>query len=1049
MKKIRVYIVIVLFSFICFPFIALSQQASDKTTSKIDSLKTILTNSKEDTNKVNILNKLSYELNYSDIGSAEEYALQALEIGEKLNFNQGIIQSHNNLGIVYKNLGKFDLALENCQKSIEKSMSIGDSSSLAGASNTIGTVNYYLGNYSEALVWYQKALTIYKLLDLQSREAIIINNLGLVYSMLSNYNEALEFYFKSLKIQEKNNNMNGAALTLGNIGIIYFNLGDTDKALDYYEKSLKIRLELNDEFGIATCYSNMGNVYENRGETEKAMNYYFKALEIYEVKNDLNNAATTIFCIGYNYLNQSKYNKAIEYLSRSRDLCIKFGNKSSLAYAYMNIGLAYLELHKYNKSLDNLKNGLELFTKIDDKNYISYSYNSLSRLYEATGNYKESLEYFKKYSTLRDSIFSEESSNKIAQAEVLYETEKKENSIQLLTKEKKLQSLQIEKQEYFRNFFIALSILILVLGLIVYSRFVIKRKANKLLEEKNNDLLEKNTQIENQKIKIENQSEKLKELDETKSRFFANISHEFRTPLMLIRGPLDDYINDNKSKLSTEEFNNLKLSLRNANNLQKLIEQLLDLSKLESGKLFLRAAKTNLIPFVRRIIDSFASAGKLIDIKFKTNVDELFMYFDEEKLEKVMNNLLSNAYKFVPKEGEISIIIDDDKTEDNENVSGSFISIKVKDTGQGITKEDIPYIFDRFYQADNSSVRKYEGTGIGLALTKELIELHGGTISVESNPDNYQEETGTTFTIQLPKGTDHLSSDEIVVVLKTDISSKQKEVNEFGISPTPKIIDKNIEIKGSNILVVEDNFDMRNYIAGHLSKDYNITEAINGKEGLNKVMENIPDLIISDLMMPEMDGVQFLKEIRNNNKTSDIPFILLTARAGEQDRIAGLKAKADDYLTKPFSPEELKTRIRNILETRQNLEEKFSQKILSIEFDNPKLFSADKEFLKKMRDTVIENISDSSFNINNLIDKAFLSERQLRRRIKELTGLSPLEFIRQIRLLQAKELLSKQAFNSIAEISVAVGFNNPHYFSRLFKNMFGKSPAEFTTNLPC
>ena len=244
-------------------------------------------------------------------------------------------------------------------------------------------------------------------------------------------------------------------------------------------------------------------------------------------------------------------------------------------------------------------------------------------------------------------------------------------------------------------------------------------------------------------------------------------------------------------------------------------------------------------------------------------------------------------------------------------------------------------------------------------------------------------------------------------------------------------------------MVVEDNFDMRNYIVGHISKDYNIIEAVNGKEGLSKVLEDIPDLIISDLMMPEMDGVQFLKEIRNNKNTSDIPFILLTARAGEQDRIAGLKAKADDYLTKPFSPEELKTRIQNILETRQNLEEKFSQKILSIEFDNPELVSADKEFLQRMRDTVIENISDPSFSINNLIDKAFLSERQLRRKIKELTGLSPLEFIRQIRLLQAKELLSKQAFNSVAEISAAVGFNNPHYFSRLFKNMFGKSPAEF------
>jgi len=1038
LKNIRTHIVIILICFICLPFIAISQQASDKTTSKIDSLIIILETSKEDTNKVNILNQLSYKLNYSNAEKAEEYALQALAIGKKLNFNTGIVQAYYNLGVIYKNIGKFNLSIENCQESIEICRSISDSSGVAGASNTIGTVNYYLGNYAEALIWYQKALSIYEQLKLPSREAIIINNLGLVYSVLSNYNKAMEYYFKSLKIQEENNNMNGAALTLGNIGIIYFNLGDANKALDYYEKSLKIRLELNDEFGIATCYSNMGNVYENRGEPEKAMEYYFKALKIYEAKNDLNNAATTIFCIGYNYLNQFEYDKAIEYLSRSRDLSIKFGKKSSLAYAYMNIGLAYLELHKYDKSLINLKNGLKLFTEIDDKNYISYSYNSLSRLYEATGNIKESLKYFKQYSTLRDSIFSKESSQKIAEAEVLYETEKKENSIKLLTKEKELQYLQLDKQKTFRNFLIALSALIFALVIIVYSRFIIKRKANKLLKEKNNDLVEKNTQIENQKIKIENQSEKLKELDEAKSRFFANISHEFRTPLMLIRGPLGDFINENKSKLSTEEFNSLKLSLRNVNNLQKLIEQLLDLSKLESGKLSLRAAKTNIISFVRRIIDSFASAGKFIDIKFNTNVDELFLYFDEYKLEKVMNNLLSNAYKFVHNEGKISIMIDDDKTEDDENVSGSFVSIKVKDTGPGITKEDIPYIFDRFYQADDSSVRKYEGTGIGLALTKELIELHGGTISVESEID-----AGTTFTIQLPKGTDHLSPDEIVDIQETDISSKQKEISELDISPTPEIIDEIEKIKGSNILVVEDNFDMRNYIVGHISKDYNIVEAVNGKDGLSKVTENIPDLIISDLMMPEMDGVQFLKEIRNNSKTSDIPFILLTARAGEQDRIAGLKAKADDYLTKPFSPEELKTRIRNILETRQNLEKKFSQKILSIEFDNPELVSADKEFLQKMRDTVIENISDSSFNINNLIDKAFLSERQLRRRIKELTGLSPLEFIRQIRLLQAKELLSKQVFNSVAEISFAVGFNNPHYFSRLFKIMFSKSPAEF------
>ncbi len=504
---------------------------------------------------------------------------------------------------------------------------------------------------------------------------------------------------------------------------------------------------------------------------------------------------------------------------------------------------------------------------------------------------------------------------------------------------------------------------------------------------------------------------------------------------MLIKEPLSDFMDAKKAELTSEELTNLKLSLRSADKLKQLIDQLLDLSKLESGKLSLQTTEIDLVPFIKRVIDSFASAGKKMTIAFNTDSNSVPLYFDVDKMDTVVTNLLSNAYKFTPENKHITISINTE--ENDESVQGSFVMVSIADTGLGINKESLPFIFDRFYQADNSSVRKYEGTGIGLAITKELLELHGGSISVESEIG-----VGTTFTIHLPKGTDHLLPGEITEDSETVAPSISKEVGEVDTSINKETVTESKETKKNRILVVEDNLDMRNYIVSHLSQSYEIDEAINGSEGLRKVEENIPDLIISDLMMPEMDGVQFLKEIRNNSKTKEIPFILLTARTDEQDRIAGLKAKADDYLTKPFSPEELKTRIHNILETRQNLQEKFSKKILSIDFSNPNLISADNEFLQKMRDTVIENISDSSFGINNLIDKAFLSERQLRRRIKELTGLSPVEFIRQIRLLQAKELLSKQAFNSVAEVSATVGFNNPHYFSRLYKNMFGKSPAE-------
>ena len=251
------------------------------------------------------------------------------------------------------------------------------------------------------------------------------------------------------------------------------------------------------------------------------------------------------------------------------------------------------------------------------------------------------------------------------------------------------------------------------------------------------------------------------------------------------------------------------------------------------------------------------------------------------------------------------------------------------------------------------------------------------------------------------------------------------------------------EVSGNQtILVIEDNPDMRKYIISHLSEHYKVLEASNGRDGYEIILNQKPDIIITDLMMPVMDGLELLNKIRKTDTIKDIPVIMLTARADESDKIIGLKAKANDYLTKPFSSEELIARIRNILENRELLKGKYSKKIIAIEFDDPAMVSADRSFLNKMKSAVINNISNSDFDVTLLAEAAFLSERQLRRKLKELTRLSPLDFIRQIRLFQAKELLEKKAFNSISEISAAVGFNNPNYFSRVYKKMFGISPCE-------
>ena len=527
------------------------------------------------------------------------------------------------------------------------------------------------------------------------------------------------------------------------------------------------------------------------------------------------------------------------------------------------------------------------------------------------------------------------------------------------------------------------------------------------------------------------QTKKLEEIDQIKSRFFSNISHEFRTPLTLILGPIEKLISEFPNADIQKQAGLVK---RNANRLLVLINELLDLSKLEAGKLKLKASKANIVSFIKGITMSFESVAERIDIrlKVKSASDEFELYFDKEKMTKIMTNLLSNAFKFTPEGGNITVTI----LESNHN----SVAIKVKDSGVGISEEELPKLFDRFYQVDSSQTRGHEGTGIGLALTKELVELHSGKISVNSKLSER-----TEFIIELPLGRSHLKDKEIVNFEDTEVDDIIVDNEEFIPTTVEEVNDTEVIGKNKNILlVVEDNADVREYIKDSLGNDFQIEEASNGEQGVRKAKSFIPDLIISDIMMPKMDGNELTRILKNDEKTSHIPIILLTAKSEQESKLEGLAIGADDYLTKPFDTKELYTRIKNLVNTRRKLQEKFGNGEYVPKPCNKKLSNLEDQFMCKVLEVIEGHISEDEFSIEQFGKEVGMSRVQLHRKLKALSGKSASHYLRSVRLSKAKQMIEEEKGN-ISEIAYSVGFSSPAYFTHCFKDEFGFPPSALTT----
>ncbi|MCD0466019.1 two-component regulator propeller domain-containing protein [Flavobacterium sp. ENC] len=538
------------------------------------------------------------------------------------------------------------------------------------------------------------------------------------------------------------------------------------------------------------------------------------------------------------------------------------------------------------------------------------------------------------------------------------------------------------------------------------------------------------------------QSEKL---NNKKLQFFTNISHEFRTPLTLIINPLEDILRS--KNLSPEIHNKLKIVHKSSDRLSRLINELMDFNKLEFNKISLQAKKIEVVAFTQGIIGYFdeEAAARNITINFESAFDGLEDWLDPKMLEKILFNIISNAFKFTPDNGSITVSIDKSEADSalliNNNRVPSF-SITITDTGSGIHKKDLKRIFDRFYQVNNVNKDYYGSTGIGLEVVKEFVELHKGRIDVES-----QVGQGTKFTVTFPLGKSLYKKSEIIdVVFKTEKTKNQfltESVNHS--SEDDDEINQTVENTGVEpakpytVLIVEDNPELRNYLKQELSKIYKVIAAENGQKGYELAVQKLPDLIITDVIMPVMDGLQLCKNIKGDLKTSHIPLLMLSAKAMVKDRLEGIDSGADMYLSKPFELDILKSSLAQLITSRQIMFKKFYSGITKD--GKEKTTSLDNDFMQKILAFINENISEPELTVELLSSKIFLSRSQLYRKIKTLTGVSVNEFIRNVRLEKAKQLIEK-GNNNINEISYKVGFTSPSYFTKCYKIKYGHLPTQ-------
>jgi signal transduction histidine kinase/DNA-binding response OmpR family regulator len=928
--------------------------------------------------------KLAYEYMGADSNRAFEYLDNAKRLSEKANYKKGMASYYYVDGLLIKN------------------------------------------DSPKALESFKKSLQLFSELNNKVWMAIIISKIGSIYSFCSQYDKAMEEYLSALKIYESINDHRYIGICYSNIASIYSCQKNHKKALEYHKKALNILKgygSFNDYLNIAIDYSEMG-------EYNTSLLYYDSIVHVLNQVNDIENLSIVYLDLGNTYTSLKNYNKSKQYCRASYSLALKTGKNTNLISACINMAESYIKLNQPDSAIILLEKNVGILNQTKSYNLFKEYYKNLSAAYEKKDETGIALKYYKMFKSAGDSLTEELSKQRLYELQTSFEVNRKDEEIGLLNKENLLKSAQLSKQRTIIALVLLSTFLAIILAIISYNRFRLKRKLANILENKNKEIEQQQQEILAMNDMLEKQNEDLQEMDNIKSRFFTNISHEFRTPLSLIIGPLATMQDKAKDPETKREYG---LMLKHAHSLLNLINQLLDLSRLQRASLKLQLSCSDINTFLCTLIDSFSSraAELAITLNYHSTPWPLLVWFDKDKLGKIMVNLLSNALKHTPKKGFIEVSLAGIEEQPG------YIEITVRDNGIGIEAYELKNIFEPFYQSEVTINRKIEGSGIGLALAKELVELHGGTIIVSSEAGK-----GAEFKIRIAVNKDHLPLAGILQdnaeapVVSIDFHSEVELEN----TPASKAETK-INKDKTTILVVEDNDDMRGYITKNLLQDYQILEATNGKEGYDKALESSPDLIIADVMMPVMDGYEMTRLIKNDPLTCHIPVIMLTAKASEESKMEGLESAADDYITKPFNIKELSLRINNAITSRQKLRDKF-RKCITVNPSEVTATSLDEQFLTKALQIIENHLTESEFSSDDFCKEIGISKTHVYRKLKALTNQSFTEFVRAIRLKRAASLLSMKSGN-LTEIAYQTGFTNLSYFSRSFKEHFGVNPSEY------
>lgn len=578
---------------------------------------------------------------------------------------------------------------------------------------------------------------------------------------------------------------------------------------------------------------------------------------------------------------------------------------------------------------------------------------------------------------------------------------------------------------------IIVSILATALTVLIFVSLRNKKRSHAALEQKNREIEDQNAEIKKQHKKLLAVSKQLEEATQAKLTFFTNISHEFRTPLTLLKGPLENMLED--GNLTEEQHKTFRNMYKNASRLLLMVNQLMDFREMENKKLGLEAGEYDIVHFVSEVKDSFATyaESRNIALKLSTSVKSLPVWFDYDKIDKVLFNLLSNAFKFTPEGGSIEIRISKNPVPD----PGLFteeVRIDVSDTGVGIPAKNLKKIFERFYHSENS-----KGTGIGLQFSKELIDLHRGRITVKS-----EEGQGATFSFFLPLGNLHLLEKEMTAPDKK-MAEKREQVVLFDDEQQPeeKAQDEPEKVEKPLILVVDDIPEVRTYIIQSLGKNYQTIESHDGADALKKVAEFQPDLVLSDVMMPQMDGFELTREIKSGSNTEHIPVILLTAKAEPENKLEGLETGADAFIEKPFKRKYLRATVNNLLESRIKLRSHYRD---ALDYEDPdqKMSRVERKFLEEIRNMVLQNIGKEEMSVDEISTRMGVSRVHLYRKVKKLTNMSVSEYVTSVKLKKSLELL-RNSGKTISEIAYEMGFSSPSYYTRCFKDQFKMSPSNY------